>query len=284
MSYDRERVAAYFNDQRQTEWDRLGSTVNGRIRHAIHRRYLHEALNSVGTENPTVLDVGSGPGRFAIDAAQLGSKVMVTDVSQGQIDEAAVRIEEAGLADRMLGYGVHDVLDLSAFDDASFDVVVCFGGAVSYVREQYPRALRELFRVARERVLVSVMTVHGALRLAGALDASEVFEQPDVTLPWQQILEGEPVIYSRNAEEWHLPLVLFTSDGLCSAVEDAGGSVVSLATANPLVGERILTPNIDVNSAAERNLTDLEVAMSSHPGLVDAGEHLIAVIEPLQGT
>lgn len=43
------------------------------------------------------------------------------------------RVEETGLEERVTERVLADVTDLSRFDDASFDAVVCYGGPLSYV-------------------------------------------------------------------------------------------------------------------------------------------------------
>ncbi|MDJ0790477.1 MAG: class I SAM-dependent methyltransferase [Acidimicrobiia bacterium] len=280
MSYDPQQVTAYFNRDPAVEWARLSESIQGRIKHAIHLRAIERAVDECGSAEPLVLDVGSGPGRFAIDALRLGCRLVVTDVSEGQLDEARRRIADAGLLDGVIEFAVRDVLDLSAYPDDSFDVVLCLGGPVSYVRDQHPRALSELIRVTRARLVVSVMGLYGSLRLAGPLDEADALAEIDRHLPIEEVLAGAGSVPTRPMPDWHLPMTLFTSEGLRSAIEAARGRVVEMASANPLVPEFLGIPEIESNLAAERNLTDLEVRASTEPGLRDTGEHLIAVAEP----
>ena len=69
MIADAGQIAAYFDDLGTGEWDRLEATLHGRIKYAIHRRYLLDAIQP----GMRVLDAGCGPGRFAIDCARAGA-------------------------------------------------------------------------------------------------------------------------------------------------------------------------------------------------------------------
>src|SRR6476619_2439750 len=98
MTYDATALRAFFDAYGDKEWDRLEKTLQGRIKHAAHRRILERYLRP----GMRVLDVGSGPGRFAIDVARLGATVTLVDLSSVQLDLARKRLAEhdaAGSAD-----------------------------------------------------------------------------------------------------------------------------------------------------------------------------------------
>jgi 2-polyprenyl-3-methyl-5-hydroxy-6-metoxy-1,4-benzoquinol methylase len=276
VTYTPDAVRAYFDTFAEREWDRLAATVQGRANYAVHRRFLDAHVRA----GMRVLDVGAGPGRFAIDLIGLGAEVAIADLSRVQLDLARRRLDERGLLDRVEGFHEADVVDLAAFGDGAFDVVVCFGGAVSYTKERHPEAVRELTRVVRPggRVLLSVMSLYGALRLIGPLDAPGVLETFDAHLDWNAVLSGADVVLTRpGSAEFHQPLALFTSDGLRRVLHAAGLQVESLASANPLLPQFSRVPKIAESKAASDALEKLEVALCDRPGLVDAGGHLIAV-------
>jgi 2-polyprenyl-3-methyl-5-hydroxy-6-metoxy-1,4-benzoquinol methylase len=276
VTYTADSVRTYFDTLGEREWERLEATYQGRTSFAIHRR----ALESHVRAGMRVLDIGAGPGRFAIDLITHGATVTVADLSPVQLELARRRLEERGLAGHVEGFHQLDVLDLRAFDDGSFDVVVCFGGVVSYTKERHPEALRELARVVRTGgiVMLSVMSLYGTMQLIGPLDAAKVLETIDQHLDWQAVLSGDDVVYTRSGSaEFHQPLALFTSVGLRAAIERAGFHVVELASANPIIPQFLRLPNIGASPVAAAELEKLEIAASGHPGLLDSGGHLIAV-------
>jgi len=276
VTYDAESVRGYFDAFGEREWQRLEMNFQGRSSYAVHRHILEDYVEA----DYHVLDVGSGPGRFAIDMALMGARVSLVDLSQVQLDIARQRLAERGLIERVESFQTGDVLDLHAFDDGAFDLVVCFGGVVSYTRQEYPRALIELARVVRPggAVLLSVMSLHGTMRLLGPLDAANVVETIDQHLAWNEVVDGAGVTCTRvGSSEFHQPIALFTSNGLSEALENAGLRVERLASANPLFTQYMKMPQIEANPSASDRLIELEVAVCEHPGLVDAGGHLIAV-------
>jgi SAM-dependent methyltransferase len=276
MTYDSDSVRAYFDTFGEREWERLERNLQGRTNYAVHKRFLQDYERA----GMRVIDIGSGPGRFAIDAATLGAEVTLVDLSPVQLELARTRLTERGLLDRVRGLHRADVLDLTAIDDDAYDAVVCFGGVLSYTKERHPAALREIGRVVRPGgvILVSVMSLLGILRLLGPLDASEVLEAIDTHLDWQATLSGAGVVYTRvGSVEFHQPLALFTSGGLESAITDAGFTVERMASANPILPQFQPVPKIEANPRAAALLEELEIAVCDAPGLLDAGGHLLAV-------
>ena len=220
-----------------------------------------------------------GPGRFSIDIAKANAKVTLVDISEKQLELAETRLSEASLAQQVEGYYRLDVTSLSPFDDETFDLTVCYGSVVSYVREHYPSALAELARVTRVggTVLVSVTSLYGTMRLVGTLDAVSFADSVSDHIDWPALLGGKDVVMTKvDSREFHQPMALFSSKGLCSALEQAGLELIELATSNPTVAMGCRIPNVSESAAAEASLTQLEIALCQKPGLIDSGEHLIA--------
>jgi 2-polyprenyl-3-methyl-5-hydroxy-6-metoxy-1,4-benzoquinol methylase len=276
VSYHAERTRAYFDGFAEREWDRLEATLQGRVKYAIHKRVLERYVHP----GMRVLDVGSGPGRFAIDVARLGARVTLVDLSQVQLDLAREKIGEADVAGFIDGFHRLDVLDLSSLDAAAYDVVVCYGGAISYTVARHVDALRELARVVKPggMVLVSVMSLYGALRLIAPLDAAQVLDDFDEHLDWNAVIAGDDVVYTKpTSNEFHQPLALFTAAGLRAAFDAAGLHTIGMATSNPLFPEYQQLPRINASPQASARFIELETALSEQPGLVDGGGHLLGI-------
>src|SRR5579871_5282493 len=106
MTYDAESVRSYFDRFGEREWQRLEATLQGRNGYAVHQRLLLEYARP----GMRVLDIGSGPGRYAIDLVNAGVELTVGDISQVQVDLARERLAAAGLLDRVAGIHRLDVL------------------------------------------------------------------------------------------------------------------------------------------------------------------------------
>ena len=72
-----------------------------------------------------VLDLGGGPGRYAIWLAEHEYRVTLADVSPELLAIARERIDVAGVEVQAIVEA--DARDLAAWADVSFDAVVCLG-------------------------------------------------------------------------------------------------------------------------------------------------------------
>lgn len=84
-------VEAHYDRHAEREWERL---ERHRMEYAIAKRVLAEHLPSPPSR---VLDVGGGPGRYALHLTQLGYHVTLVDLSQRCLDLALEKATAAGI-------------------------------------------------------------------------------------------------------------------------------------------------------------------------------------------
>jgi 2-polyprenyl-3-methyl-5-hydroxy-6-metoxy-1,4-benzoquinol methylase len=80
--YDPDRVAHFFDSYGIREWDRLVDNPVNEVALYIHNYYLDAFLSPC----MRVLEIGAGAGRFTQTLAKLGSRLVVADISAGQLD------------------------------------------------------------------------------------------------------------------------------------------------------------------------------------------------------
>lgn len=156
-------VKDYYAQFGEREWDRLTSSGDGTIEFALTCRTLQRYLPTSGR----VLDIGGGPGRYAIWLAERGYQVVLADLSPNLLDIAREKIEQSGAAGNIESISVADARDLSIWDDASFDAVLALG-PFYHLPHQADRnlAAAELFRVlkAGAPAFVALMSRYALLR------------------------------------------------------------------------------------------------------------------------
>jgi ubiquinone/menaquinone biosynthesis C-methylase UbiE len=83
-------IETFYDEKAQYEWERLE-------RHRMEFAVTLWALNDYLPPAPAqILDVGGGPGRYAIALAQRGYRVTLFDLSQACLELAKQKVCEAG--------------------------------------------------------------------------------------------------------------------------------------------------------------------------------------------
>jgi len=265
MRHDPERAAEFFDQYAELEWTRFDDERTPSSSLDVHLEYLRRYVSA----GDRVLDVGAGPGRFTIELAQLGASILVADISAGQLELNRDKVAEAGLdaavADRVRA----DVVDLP-FEDASFDVAVCYGGPISYAVDRAGDAVGELARVTRPggHVLVSVMSLVGAGQTY--VDAVlAVAERYGIELTERIFTTG---LLPQGPDLGHLPMKLFRWRELRELLEPHGEILAASATG-------LLRPSTDPEDPQLRALLGrLELELGREPGAIDCAPHMLAVL------
>jgi SAM-dependent methyltransferase len=142
-----DRVAQIYDQFATYQWSRLD------VRRGEFHVHLHH-LDAFLPPASRVLDLGAGPGRYALELARRGHRVLLADLSPEQVRIARERIaaEEETVRSRIEGVELLDARDLSPLADGSFDAVVAFGPFYHLKAEgDRQRAAAEAARVLRPR-------------------------------------------------------------------------------------------------------------------------------------
>jgi SAM-dependent methyltransferase len=264
VRYDPAATAAFYDAYGEREWTRFADGRTPAPSLAIHLHYLRRFVRG----GDRVLDVGAGPGRFTIELARIGASVVVADISPGQLELNRAKVAEAGVDGAVEDRVVADLLALP-FDDASFDATVCFGGPISYVLDEAPQAVAELFRVTRPdgHVLVSVMSLVGRIVhfLPQDLDRARRYGvEANEEIVRTGLLPGPP-------EYGHPPMKLYRWSELAALLEPHGEIVAASAAG--------LLPHVAVEEPELHEfLVRAERELASEPGAVSCGQHILAVV------
>jgi ubiquinone/menaquinone biosynthesis C-methylase UbiE len=134
-----------------------------------------------------LLDLGSGPGRYALTLAGQGYTVTLADLSTAALDFACQQAQAQGIT--LAGALVCDARDLSALADAAFDAVLLLGPLYHlFTLPDRQAALAEACRVLRP----------GGVLLAAFITRFAPFRDAAIKSPdW---LEKEPEYIERLLE------------------------------------------------------------------------------------
>jgi SAM-dependent methyltransferase len=270
MPHDPDYTRDFYDAYGEREWGRFDQDASGLVNLHIHRWYLERLI----TAGQRVLEAGAGPGRFTIELARLGARIVVGDISPVQLAENERRVAEAGWAAAVEQRVELDIVDLSRFEDASFDVVVCYGGALSYVFDRAGQALDEMHRVLRPggTLLVSVMSLVGATRrlLRSVL---EVTREHGTAIADEVIRTGDLVEQAFGAHRCHM----YRWSELEALVLGHGYELVAASASNFLsVGNEASLSDLPRDTARWEALLRWEMDLCREPGARDGGTHIIA--------
>lgn len=267
MPYDRPAVAAYFDQFGEGEWQRFDKHALGAIHEYIHNVYLERFV----PPGSRVLEIGAGPGRFTQTLHRLGCRVVVADISAVQLALNRRYGSEYGFASSVEAYETLDICDLSALPASSFEVVIAYGGPLSYVFDRRDDAVESCRRVLKSGgvFLASVMSLWGTLhRHLAALKDLPLWSMKNIVATGDLTPENDPT----SLHKCHL----FRSTELTSLVERHGFTVAALGASNAL-STNLEPLLLELRERPDRwqALLDLEAQATAQPGYVDGGTHLI---------
>ena len=270
MKYNPAQVAAFYDSYGEKEWDRLSKNPAALVSFHIHQHYLQKYVKSTDL----VLEVGAGAGRFTIELAKLGASITVGDISSEQLKLNQKYVvqhhSETSVSSRLQ----LDIIDLSMFEAATFDVVVCYGGALSYVLEQAGIALDEMLRVLKPEgyLLLSVMSLIGTTQA----NFEAITEIPNFTRLVDQVnangfLDGD----ANNGHQ----LKMYRAKELKQLCQSHQGEIVAMSASNYL--------SLNRNEFLEQMLTTdawvrflrWELDFCAEDGCLDSGTHIIRVMK-----
>lgn len=112
-------VEQHYDEQTQYEWERF---ERHRMEFAITGRALKDYLPSPPAK---ILDIGGGPGRYALALAKKGYDVTLFDLSKNNLQMAQTKALKAGIS--LSGFIHGNVLDLPTLIQEKFDAVLLLG-------------------------------------------------------------------------------------------------------------------------------------------------------------
>lgn len=278
MTYDPDIPRQFYDNLGDREWHRLTKDRLGELLFHVHMDVLR---SHVGREH-SVIELGAGAGVFTKELALLAGHLVVSDLSQVQLDLNRQHMIEAGCIDRISSFKIMDLGDLSSLEAASFDRVVCIGGPLSYLLDRERPALEGLVRILRPggRLVVGVMSLLSTVIRYMRLLKSEKESYGIDAIRWlleTGIQDGRNYPGPQDAKHY---VHMMRSDELDALCEELPVTIIEKRAAGllALAGEEALEAVAQDPDLWEL-LLDRELAYSKQPGTLDLGANLLYVLE-----
>ena len=270
--YRPDLIAQYFDEFGAREWERLIQTPADEVSLYLHTYYLKKYV----TAGQKVLEIGAGAGRFTQILEGLGTKILVADVSQTQLDLNKKYSAEFGFQHALLDWQQVDACNMSQCDSQSYDAVVAYGGLFSYVLEKRDQALAECLRVLKPGgiLLLSVMSLWGSAH--GFLDG--VLSIP--TEHNQKIINTGDITPATYPERQNNFMHLFRVGELVRWLEQFDLTVMDMSASNciSLTWNEALK-KIRGNTEKWNELLRMELDAGADAGCSNLGTHIIAIAQ-----
>jgi S-adenosylmethionine-dependent methyltransferase len=168
------KVERYYDDNAEREWKRL---EEHRTEFAVTMRTLEEYLPKPPAD---LLDVGGGPGRYAILLSERGYRVTLADISGAMLAFARSKAAEAGV--ELAGCLRADAAGLGVIPSERFDAVLLMGPLYHLITpRERQAAVSEAYRLLREGgvLFAAFITRYAPIRYVAKYDPQFIVEHPD---------------------------------------------------------------------------------------------------------
>ena len=258
------QVESHYDDNAEAEWGRLD---RHRTEFAVTCRVL---LEHSPPPPARVIDIGGGPGRYAIELSKLGYDVDLVDISSSCLSLAQEKAREIGVSINSVSQAT--AIDLAEFRSNFYDVAILFGPLYHLLTEaERNKAVSEAMRVLKPGgvIFAAFISRFAPFRHCARFDPGWVVKQPEYAL---SIFEG-----GVHDKESGFLNAYFAHPGEIEPLMEAHGAVTNL-----VVGcEGAVSMHEDeVNELTGEDWNiwvDLNYRIGTDPSALGASEHLLYV-------
>ncbi len=263
-------VERFYDENARQEWDRHDRQ---RLEFAVTMRAFADYLPHPPAH---ILDVGGGPGRYAVALADQGYAVALVDLSGNCLAVARDRAREAGV--ELTGYVHADARSLGQFADGSVDVVLLMGPLYHLpALAERRKAVDEARRLLRERGLLfaAFISRYAPIRFEGKSEPAAIVER----LAWAEETLATGVFRpwsERPGFAGFTDAYLIHPSEITPFMEDGGFETLDLIAcegAFSMIDERIN----GLTGEAWQTWVDLSYRLGKDPSVHGAAEHLLYV-------
>jgi 2-polyprenyl-3-methyl-5-hydroxy-6-metoxy-1,4-benzoquinol methylase len=167
---DFEKIKAYysvFDEQHRLE------NAEGRLEYDICKSIILGYLN----KSDRILDLGGGAGKYSIELAKQGYNVTLADLSERLLEQARTYVEENDIPS-LQSYDAVNAIDLSRYNDNSFDVIILFGPMYHLLdSDERNKCVSEVYRVLKPNGIIFASFIPYLTGAVGVVSRAFYFPQ-----------------------------------------------------------------------------------------------------------
>ncbi|MCL6577929.1 MAG: class I SAM-dependent methyltransferase [Candidatus Bathyarchaeota archaeon] len=267
-----EEVKSYY-DEKAKNYDETFEILYFKVYDAITWKYIEPYVPT--DPNALVLDAGGGTGRWAIQMARKGCKVVLMDLSDGMLKAATERVKAEGLEDSVI-VRKGDITKTS-YDDETFDMILCEHALFLFKEPDF--VLKEFRRILKKKGLLIISAQNRYVQSLSSLSSKPSVDNVERTM---KILEN--VEHECMTEDGLVKIYTRTPDELRNMLERNGfrvEKIIGKVLTMPLRIRKEFYMQREYSEELFNKILQLELSLCEKPDALALAGHLQAIVRKM---
>lgn len=257
-------IEDYYDAGVQTEWTRMDRRP---FEFELTKRHIRSFLKP----DSSIADVGSGPGRYALELAQIGHRLTLVDLSQKSLDRAAQEAQSRQVSFEKCLHA--SATDLHELKDQAYDMVLCLGPLYHITdAADRKRALLECLRILKDDGIIIVAFLSPFSHAISLFLNDRLEHIRDLKDDFRYILSEHR---NRNPANVHFTHAWYPPPAsIPETMESYGIQTLRIASVESL-GWAMEKQLPDLSADARRDWMDYLWEISADPSIIGAAQHVL---------